>query len=401
LKVEGYCDSKFLEVRDLFQKSFDSGFEFGAAIAIEVEGEMVIDLWGGRVSKNSKELWKKDTIVNVFSTTKGIAAICFLKLLEEGSVNLDDPVSKHWPEFSQGGKESIPVRFLLSHQSGLCGIKKPLPSGAWTDWNLITTSLAEQEPWWIPGSRHGYHALSYGHLVGELVRRISGKSIGTYFKENIQEPLELDFWIGLPDDKFDRVTNILKAETPIVDFFMPILKKIPQMPFYPPYLKILLNFFDSNTPQGSAFSNPEFNIEYVNTKEWRNAEIPAANGHGTARALAKLYGILANGGSRDGIHILNPETIEKGRTAEVEGKDLVLANIKSKFGLGFMLGTEHISMGPGIKSFGHGGAGGSLGFSDPENKTSLGFVMNQMHPGITAWKTANDIASLVYKIRGI
>lgn len=401
MKVEGYCDSQFIEVRNTFQQSFDSGFEFGAAIAIELEGEMVIDLWGGKTKKGSEERWKKDTIVNVFSSTKGMAAICFLKLLEEGLVDLDDPVSKYWPEFRQGGKGEIPVRFLLCHKSGLCGIKKRLPEGSWTNWELITSSLAEQEPWWEPGTKHGYHALSYGHLVGELVKRISGVSIGEYFKKNIQEPLDLDFWIGLSDDKFNRVTDILKAKTPIIDFFMPILKRIPQMSFYPPYLQILLNFFDTNTPQGSAFSNPKFDIEHANSKEWRNAEIPAANGHGTARALAKIYGVLANGGSRDGVNILKPKTIEIARSVQAEGKDLVLANIQSKFGLGFMLGTEHISMGPGKEAFGHGGAGGSLGFADPENKISLGFVMNQMHPGITAWKTANDIASLAYEIIGI
>ena len=401
MKVEGYCDPSFFEVKDIFQESFDSNFEFGAAVAIELEGEMIIDLWGGRISKHSKERWKKDTIVNVFSSTKGMVAICFLQLLEQGLVDLDEPVSKYWPEFSQGGKESIPVRYLLCHKSGLCGIRKELPEGAWTDWDLITSSLAEQVPWWTPGTTHGYHALTYGHLVGELVKRISGLSIGEYFKRNIQEPLELDFWIGLPDKNINRVTDILKAQTPLVDFLMPILKRIPQMSFYPPYLKILLNFFDSSTPQGSAFSNPQFEIDHVNSKQWRNAEIPAANGHGTARDLAKIYGILATGGSREGVDVLKPETIEMARTVEAEGRDLVLANIQSKFGLGFMLGTEHISMGPGKNAFGHGGAGGSLGFADPDNKISLGFVMNQMHPGITAWKTANDIASLVYKIGGI
>ena len=401
MKVEGYCDPSFNSVKALFQKSFNSGFEFGAAIAVEIEEEMVIDLWGGKISKNSEDTWKEDTLVNVFSTTKGMVAICFLKLLEEGLVNLDDPVTKYWPEFGQGGKEAIPVRFLLCHKSGLCGIKKELPEGAWTNWNLIVSSLAEQEPWWEPGTQHGYHALTYGHLVGELVKRVSGQTIGEYFKKNIQEPLDVDFWIGLSDDKFDRVTDILKAKTPLIDFFMPILKRIPQMSFYPPYLKILLNFFDPNTAQGSAFSNPPFDVVHANSKAWRNAEIPAANGHATARALAKVYGVLANGGSRDGVHILNPETIEKARSVEAEGKDLVLANIQSKFGLGFMLGTEHISMGPGESSFGHGGAGGSLAFADPDNKISLGFTMNQMHPGITAWKTANDIASLVYKLKGL
>ena len=209
----------------------------------------------------------------------------------------------------------------------------------------------------------------------------------------------MDFWIGLPDTEFNRVTDIYPSEPGLLQSLFPFLIKLPRS-LLPGRLKFIKDFSDTSKPVGAAFNNPSLISQdgmEANTKQWRNAEIPAANGHGTARSIAKLYGILANGGSRDGIHVLKPETIELSRLPQSEGKDLVLGGMNTKFGLGFMLGNENISMGPNIKSFGHGGAGGSLGFCDPDNHVSLGFVMNQMHPGITAWKTATDVASSVYK----
>ena len=398
--VSGYCDEKFGEARELFSQSIESGFELGAAIAIEIEGETVLDLWGGEDNTLEGSKWQKDTIVNVFSTTKGIAAMCLLQLVEQGKLDLDLPVSSYWPEFAQEGKESIPVRHLLCHKSGLCGVRKPLDQGAFCDWELICNELASQEPLWEPGTAHGYHAITFGHLVGEVLRRIDGRTIGIYFKEEIAEPLDLDFWIGLPDSEFSRVTNINPSKPGPMQFLFPLISKLPRM-LVPGPMKFLLDFGDIETPAGAAFSNPPMQMDpengmEANTKKWRNAEIPAANGHGTARAIAKIYGVLANGGNRDGIHVLKPETIEMARQTQSDGRDLVLGGIHSRFGLGFMLGTEHINMGPGKGSFGHGGAGGSLGFSDPDNKVSLGFVMNQMHPGITAWKTATDVADSVY-----
>ena len=399
--INGSCDDKFLEAKEIFTNSIKSGFELGASIAIEIEGQKVIDLWGGVDDPNDSSPWKEDTLVNVFSTTKGIAAICLLQLVEQGKLDLDAPVSKYWPEFGQSGKDSIPVRFLFCHKSGLCGVKEPLEKGAFCNWDLICDSLASQKPFWEPGIAHGYHAITYGHLVGEVLRRIDGRTIGQYFKKEIAEPLDLDFWIGLPDSEFSRVTNIHPSKPGPLQFLFPLLSKLPRF-IVPGQMQFLLDFADTDTPVGSAFSNPPMEMDpekgmEANTKEWRNAEIPAANGHGTARSIAKIYGVLANGGSRDGVHVLKPETIEMARQTESDGKDLVLGNIHTRFGLGFMLGTKQVSMGPGTGSFGHGGAGGSLGFADPDNKISLGFTMNQMHPGITAWKTAIDVANSVYK----
>ena len=397
--ISGYCEDNFIEARDIFEKSISSGFELGGSIAVEVQGKKVIDLWGGYLDHTQSKAWEENTLVNVFSTTKGIAAICLLQLIEKGLLDIEKPVCEYWPEFSVNGKENIPVKYLFCHKAGLCGVREPLESGAFSNWDLITAELAKQEPLWEPGTAHGYHAITYGHLVGELLRRIDGRTIGQYFKEEIAEPLNLDFWIGLPDSEFDRVSDIYPSKPGPLQYLFPLLTKLPRF-MLPGRAKFLLDFGDTSKPVGAAFNNPPISSNRgmeANTKQWRNAEIPAANGHGTARSIAKLYGILANGGSRDGIHVLSPETIEKGRQTQSDGKDLVLGGMRTRFGLGFMLGTENVSMGPNPNAFGHGGAGGSLGFSDPDNNISLGFVMNQMHQGITAWKTATDVAESVYK----
>ena len=397
--ISGYCEDNFIEARNIFEKSISSGFELGGSIAVEVQGKKVIDLWGGHLDHSQSKAWEENTLVNVFSTTKGIAAICLLQLIEKGLLDIEKPVCEYWPEFSVNGKENIPVKYLFCHKAGLCGVREPLESGAFSNWNLITSELAKQEPLWEPGTAHGYHAITYGHLVGELLRRIDGRTIGQYFKEEIAEPLNLDFWIGLPDSEFDRVSDIYPSKPGPLQYLFPLLTKLPRF-VLPGRAKFLLDFGDTSKPVGAAFNNPPISSNRgmeANTKQWRNAEIPAANGHGTARSIAKLYGILANGGSRDGIHVLSPETIEKGRQTQSDGKDLVLGGMRTRFGLGFMLGTENVSMGPNPNAFGHGGAGGSLGFSDPDNNISLGFVMNQMHQGITAWKTATDVAESVYK----
>jgi len=399
--VNGYCDEKFVEAKKIFEESINSGFELGCAITLEVEGKVVLDLWGGHANLDKTEDWKEDTIVNVFSTTKGMASICLLQLVEKGLLDLDAPVSQYWPEFAANGKEAMPIRYLLCHKSGLCGVREPLDHGSFTNWELICSELAKQEPFWEPGSAHGYHALTFGHLVGEVVRRVSGKTIGQYFNDEIAKPLDLDFWIGLPEDKFSRVTDIQPNMPGLMQkIMMPILSRIPRFAA-PNLVKMLLDFQDPTTVSGAAFNNPQMKMDpknmEANTREWRLAEIPAANGHGTARSIAKLYGALAIGGSKDGVHVLNPETIELARQTESDGKDLVLGQIHTRFGLGFMLGTEDVSMGPNKNSMGHGGAGGSLGFADIDNKISLGFTMNQMHEGITAWKTATDVAASVYK----
>lgn len=382
--VQGHCDPRFEAVRDAFQESFDTGYEVGAAVAVTLDGESVVDLWGGYADSEKKRPWQEDTIVNLYSTTKGLTAMCALRLMEEGKLDIDAPVAEYWPEFAQNGKEKIPVRFLLSHRAGLSGVSKKLPSDIYYHWDQMVEALAEQKPWWEPGTEVGYHAITFGFLVGEVVRRISGQSPGTYFRTHFAEPLKLDLHIGVADKDFPRCAEMIAA--PVV----------PPPPDLDESVKeIYKSFTDPTTVTGAAFTPPLL-PKYVNTPEYRRAEIPAGNGHGTARSLARLYGALACGGELDGVHVLNPATIEDARQEESFGTDQVLILVKSRFGLGFMLGHEMVPLGPNSGAFGHDGAGGSLSFADPEAKVGYGFVMNQMHEGLMA-EGANRLANLLYK----
>ena len=195
--VHGHCDPRFRSIRDVFEKNLKAGLDLGASVAFTLNGELVVDLWGGHLEFDRKDEWQRDTLVNLYSTTKGMTAICAHRLLEQGKLDLDAPVAQYWPEFGKAGKEKLPVRYLLTHQAGLPALRKPLPKGTLYDWDRMTSALAEQEPWWEPGTKHGYHAMTFGFLVGELVRRVSGQSLGTYFREQVAEPLGADFHIGM------------------------------------------------------------------------------------------------------------------------------------------------------------------------------------------------------------
>jgi CubicO group peptidase (beta-lactamase class C family) len=370
--IHGECDPRFAKVRDAFEQNFASSPELGAAVAVSVDGEPVVDLWGGWTDQERTREWERDTIVNVYSTTKGMAAICAHRLAQEGRLDLDAPVAAYWPEFAAAGKETLPVRYLLSHQAGLPGVEKPLPEDAYCDWELMTDALAEQKPWWEPGTRHGYHALTFGFLVGEVVRRVSGRSLGSYFREEIAEPLDADFWIGFGRELDPRVSDIYPApEAPA--------GQVPEGPM----ADFMRDMEDPTTITGAAFNNPRMGRNLPNTREWRAAEIPAANGHGTARALARIYGALSVGGELDGVHVLAREQIETALQEQAFGPDAVLGQMPMRFGLGFMLRQDFMPMGPNPRAFGHPGAGGSIGFADPDARVGFGYTMNQMQQGIT------------------
>jgi len=208
VELQGRCDARFKRVRELFEAGFESGAEVGAGLCVYIDGREVIDLWGGFADKDRTRPWQRDTLANVYSTTKGITAICAHQLVERGELDLDAPVARYWPEFAQKGKAEIPVRMLLNHQAGLPAVAKPLAPDDIFDWGTMTRALAEQEPWWKPGTGHGYHALTYGWLVGELVRRVSGMGIGRYVREHIAAPLGAEFWIGLPEELDARVAEL-------------------------------------------------------------------------------------------------------------------------------------------------------------------------------------------------
>ena len=366
IEISGECDTRFGAVREAFAENFVRHGEVGAAVAVTIDGRPVVDLWAGHADGARTRPWERDTIVNVYSTTKGMTTICAHRLVDQGKLDIDAPVARYWPDFAQAGKADLPVRYLLTHQAGLPAVKEPLPPDALFDWETMTRALAAQEPWWEPGARHGYHALTFGYLVGEVVRRISGKSLGTYFREEVAEPLGIDFHIGLDAVHDSRTAEMIPAP--------------PPPPDQPNMFEEMRKHPDSM--QAKAFMNPAglFGRGTVNSREWRGAEIPAANGHTTARALARVYGALSRGGEVDGVRVLSSESIERATVEQVNGEDALLT-LDSRFGLGFMLPGPLAYMGPNPRAFGHPGAGGSLGFADPDAKVGFGYTMNQMFMG--------------------
>jgi CubicO group peptidase (beta-lactamase class C family) len=377
--IRGQCDARFARVREVFEQNFE-GPEVGAAVSVTVDGRPVVDLWGGYADRERARSWESDTLVNVYSTTKGMTAICAHQLVEQGKLDLDKPVAHYWPEFAAQGKDSLPVRHLLSHRAGLPAVGTPLAKGSVYDWGAVTRALADTKPWWEPGSKHGYHALTYGHLVGEVVRRVSGESLGTYFRNHVAAPLGLDFHIGLEAKHDGRVAHMIPAPQPPAGGAAP-------PPGVPPELaaalgKLMKDMLDPKTLTWAAFHGTPGHPDDPNTRAWRGAEIPAANGHGTARALARVYGALARGGEVDGVRVLERDTIERARTEHSFGPDAVLGGIPMRFGLGFMLRHDLMPISPNPSAFGHPGAGGSIGFADPDARVGFGYVMNQMQAGL-------------------
>jgi CubicO group peptidase (beta-lactamase class C family) len=364
MRIDGKCDARFERVREAFIENFVTRGDVGAALAVTIDGKPVVDLWGGYADKARTRPWRHDTIVNVYSATKGVAATCLNRLVDEGRVDLDAPVATYWPEFAQAGKDTLRVRWLLSHRAGLPAVRKTLPADALLSWDLMTTALAEQAPWWEPGTRHGYHALTFGYLVGEVVRRVTGKSLGVYCREEITGPLAIDFHIGLDARDDARCAEVIAA--------LPL----PSGESNP------LNDAASGDPESivaKALNNPPgaLRLSMINSPAWRRAEIPAANGHTNARALSRFYGALARGGEVDGVRVLSPAQVEQCYAEQSNGIDAVLS-VPMRFGLGYRLTQPAAQYGPNPHAFGHTGAGGSLGFADPDARIGFAYTMNQM-----------------------
>ncbi len=364
-RIDGECESRFAAVRDTFARSFETG-EVGAALAVTIAGRPVIDLWGGHRDAARRQPWTRDTLVNVYSTTKGMTALCANRLAERGRLDLDAPVARYWPEFAAGGKQQVLVRWLLSHQAGVAALREDVPLAKRFDWSFWTEALAAEAPWWEPGSQHGYHALSFGHLVGEVVRRVDGRSLGNFFRQEFSEPLGLDFHIGLAEQDDARVAELLAAppSPPGAPSLFAAARKQPR------------------SLVGRVFGNPTIEVGDVNTRAWRAAEIPAINGHGTARGLARIYGALASGGVLDRVQVLSPGQIARANSEQAMGLDAVLKPLHSRFGLGFMLTQPMIPFGPNPRSFGHPGFGGSIAFADPDAQLGFAYTMNQLQTGL-------------------
>ena len=376
--IDGICDARLQGVREAFAENFAQHGEVGAAVAVTIDGKPVVDLWAGHADAARTRPWTRDTIVNIASATKGLTAICAHRLADRGLLDLGAPVATYWPEFAQGGKAAIPVHLLLSHRAGLPAIDKPLPTEALYDWDTMTGALAAQKPWWEPGTRHGYHALTFGHLVGEVVRRITGKSLGTCWLEEVAEPLDIDCHIGLAAEHDARVAEFIPIPPGEPDFEAELIKNAGPM-------------------VQKAVNNPPRTVADMNTLAWRRAEIPAGNAHTNARALARAYGALACGGDVDGVRVLSPESIERARTEQASGPDAVLFGWPTRFGLGFSLPPEGAGFGSSsATAFGCPGGGGSIGFADPGAHVGFGYTMNQIQAAIPPDPRALRIIDALY-----
>jgi CubicO group peptidase (beta-lactamase class C family) len=356
---QGSCDSRFSPLRDVFAESFRENKEIGASFAVWAGGRLVVDLWGGFADPARSRPWQSDTLVNLYSTTKGMTALCALRLVERGQLDLDAPVTRYWPEFGQAGKQDVPVRWLLSHRVGLPAVREALPPETQYDWKGMCAALAAEEPWWEPGSDVGYHPITFGWLVGELVCRVDGRSLGTFFREEIAQPLGAELFIGLPEAEQGRCADITSVEPP------------PEL---------LASFAPGAEPSmlGLAFMNPLGTGDH-NSPQFRAAEIPAINGQGNARALATIYGALANAEDNGG-SVLTPKTRDLARSEQAHGIDRVM-ELPMRMGLGFWLGQldqPNMAFGPNPEAFGHPGAGGSLGFADPEAGIAFGYTPNRL-----------------------
>src|SRR5438093_1967009 len=291
-EIRGSCDERFAGVRSALARNFCDHGEVGAAVAITIEGRLVVDLWAGWADEARTRPWQRDTLVNVFSVGKAMAALSLLVLVERGQVDLDAPAARYWPEFAARGKSEVTVHMLLCHRAGLPAIRRSLPRFAMYDWELMTSALAAEEPWWEPGRTHGYHVNTFGFLIGEIVRRVSGENIGAFFRREVAAPLGADFHFGIGPEHDQRIADYLFGDEP------------PEMVDDDDERKFLLRHVYLNPPGLSGFGT-------VNTRAWRAAEMPSTNGHASARAVARIYSVLACGGAIDGVRLLRTVTIDR------------------------------------------------------------------------------------------
>jgi CubicO group peptidase (beta-lactamase class C family) len=368
LQIQGHFDLRFEALKDAFVELFDDPQERGAALCVQIGGETVVDIWAGTTDRNGAEAWHSDTILNLFSCTKPFAAVAALQLVEQGKLELDAPVARWWPEFAAAGKERVTPRQLLSHRAGLPALRELLPAEALYDWQRMTGALAAERPWWAPGEEHGYAPITYGWLVGELIRRIEGRGPGEAIAARIAGPL------GLADEEFHRVSHIARKKGDMGDAAAQRL------------LKCMMS--EPEALSTRAFTNPPSILNSTNKPEWRRLQQPAANGHGNARSLAGFYAALLDG------RLLEPELLGEMTREHACGQDRTLLTA-TRLGLGCMLDQPEVAnatYGLGRKAFGHPGAGGSVGFADPEREIAFGFVTNSLGPYVLMDPRAQRLA---------
>ncbi len=375
VKIEGMVAPGFEHVRDAFAANFSRGDayeEIGASLHVLHAGQCVVDLWGGYRDSAFGRPWTRDTLINVWSTTKGVAALAVALLVDRKLMAYSDPVSLHWPEFAANGKGDITVAQLLSHQGGLPGFAAPTVVEDFYHWDRVADRLAAQAPMWEPGTKNSYHAMTYGFLAGELVRRVSSKPIGRFVQDEIAAPLEAEFFIGLGESLEPRVAEMVK---PSVAVDMAALNLPPEAI--------------------AALTNPAVEADRPNSRAWRAAQIPAANGHATAGGLARIYGAVANGGALDGVKLLSPDTIARMSEVQTWRTDLMLG-FEPCWAMGFA--TNKIGVyGPNARAFGHSGWGGSFGCADVHAKVGIGYVMNRMGADLVGDPRAKVLCDAIFR----
>lgn len=370
--IHGTCEPRFAGVREVFAENFRAFGEVGAAVSVALEGRFVVDLWGGFRDRARTRSWERDTLVCMMSVAKGVSALVAHMLVDRGLLDLDAPVARYWPEFAANGKDGVRVRHLLDHRAGLPAISREMPTGAVLDWRAMTEALAAETLQWEPGTRQAYHSVTMGFLVGEVVRRASGRTIGTYLRGEVTAPLGLDYWIGLPPNEHSRTAEFFgETKGTLFDESEPESLRHRAMRQVPP----------------SLFNTPEF----------RSAEIPSINGHGAPRAIARLFGALAMGGALKGVRIISPEGLARATAVQWEGREEMLGH-RRRMGLGFYVNLPgEIPMGPNPHAFGHTGAGGALGFADPDARLGFAYGMNFMYSGPGMSPRLSRLVESVYR----
>ena len=355
-EMQGSCDERFAPVRDAFARNFELGLDVGASVAVTVDGEFVVDLWAGHTDEERTQPWQRDTIINVWSTTKTMTALCALVLADKGELDFDSPVSRYWPEFASGGRAGIEVRHLMGHTAGLPAWNPPVTEADLNDWEKSTSMLAAQEPWWEPGTMSGYHAVSQGHLIGEVVRRITGQTLGRFFADEIAVPLGADFHIGLPAEHDQRTARVIPP---------------PPLP---------LDLLPQDSIAYRTLTGPQLRAEASWENAWRRAEIPAANGQGNARSVATVQSLVACGGSLGGVTLLSGKGCDRIFDVQAVGTDLVLG-IPLRLGMGYGIVGDETPLGPSAKACFWGGWGGSIVVVDLDRRMCIAYVMNRMGEG--------------------
>ncbi len=354
----GTCDEIFAPLRDTFCQNFTDGKEVGASLTVMYKDRIVLDLWGGFANSVHTRPWNRDTIVTVFSSSKMVTALCILLLADRGQVDLDAPLCRYWPEYSSYGKDKILIRHVLSHSAGVPAFTPQVTFEDMFGWDKIIHILEAEKPLWMPGTKLGYHTLTYGFLLGEIVLRVTGKTIGQFLHDEITGPLGIDFHIGLPEREETRVADIVNAKQKITPFQLAILKF-----FFP-------------AAQKNAVNPPLLDMTSFNTRACHAAEIPAGNGIGNARSMAQLGSILANGGEYNGKQVLSRAMVEHAIQEQIRGKDAIAFGRQSAWGLGVLLLNKDLLLGP--RSFYTTGASGTVCLMDLERNITMAYVMNKV-----------------------